>query len=141
MSNLEVYRERFGASGFRVFKHAVKESRRRKQNYVSLAHILLALAIEESDSFQHHLKKMRAALRLEEESVAAEIRLDRILDYSPKHEGKDVQIGPDAIGFFRRAMKIARSNGREKIESADLLSGLLQLAPVVYTGPQRPGHG
>jgi ATP-dependent Clp protease ATP-binding subunit ClpA len=141
MTNLEVYRDRFGVSGFRVFARAVKESRRREQNYVSLAHILLALAVEDGDSFKHHLKKMRAALRLEDESVAAEVRLEQILDYSPKHEGEDVRIGPDAIGFFRRAMRIARSNGREKIESADLLCGLLQLAPIVYTGPQRPAHG
>ena len=84
---------------------------------------------------------MRAALQLGDESVAAEVRLQKILDYSPKHDGHGVRIGPDAIGFFRRAMKIARSNGREKIEAADLLSGVLQLAPIIYTGPQRPGHG
>ena len=141
MTNLEVYRERFGGSGLRVFERAVKESRRREQNYVSLGHILLALALEDGGSFKHHLKKMRAALRLEDESVAAEVRLDQILDYSPKHDGQGVRIGPDAIRFFRRALKIARSNGREKIEAADLLSGVLQLAPIVYTGPQRPGHG
>ena len=141
MTNLEVYRDRFAESGLRVFAHAINESRRREQNYVSLGHVLLALAVEDSDSFNHHLKRMRAALRLEDESVAAEVRLEKILDYSPKHDGPGVRIGPDAKGFFRRAMKIARSNGREKIEAADLLSGVLQLAPIIYSGPQRPGHG
>ena len=141
MTNFEVYRDRFGESGLRVFEHAVKESRRREQNYVSLGHVLLALALEEDKSFKHHLKKMRAALQLEDESVAAEVRLERILDYSPKHQGRGVRIGPDAIRFFKRAMKIARSNGREKIEAADLISGVLQLAPIIYSGPQRPGHG
>jgi len=141
MNNLEVYRERFGESGWRVFDHALKESRRREQNYVSLAHVLLALVAEDKESFNHHLQKMRAALKLEDESVAAEVRLEKILDYSPKYDGQGVRIGPDAIGFFRRALKIARSNGREKIEVADLLSGVLQLAPIIYAGPQRPGHG
>jgi ATP-dependent Clp protease ATP-binding subunit ClpA len=141
MTNLEVYRERFGESGWRVFDHALKESLRREQNYVSLAHVLLALAAVDKDSFKHHLQKMRAALKLADETVASEVRLEKILDYSPKYDGQGVRIGPDAIGFFRRALKIARSNGRERIEATDLLSSVLQLAPIIYTGPQRPGHG
>jgi ATP-dependent Clp protease ATP-binding subunit ClpA len=141
MTSLEVYRERFGESGWRVFDHAVKESRRREQNYVSMGHVLLGLAAEDKDSFNRHLKKMRAALKLEDEPIAAEVRLEQILDYTPKYDGQGVRIGPDAIGFFRRALKIARSNGREQIEAADLLTGLLQVAPVIYAGPQRPGHG
>jgi ATP-dependent Clp protease ATP-binding subunit ClpA len=137
MTNLEVYQDKFAVSGWRVFEHAVEESRRREQNYVSLGHILLALAAEDGGSFKHHLKKLRAAYQLETESVAAEICADKILDYSPKHDGQGVRIGPDAIRFFRRAMKMARSNGREKIEAADLLSALLQLAPIVYVRPDQ----
>jgi ATP-dependent Clp protease ATP-binding subunit ClpA len=141
MTGLEVYRSKFAESGLRVFEHAVKESRRREQNYVSLGHVLLALAAEDGGSFKHHLKKLRAAFQLETESVATEVRLDKILEYSPKHDGPGVRIGPDAIGFFRRAMKMAKSNGREKIEAADLLTTVLQLAPIPYTGPERPAHG
>ena len=137
MTNLEVYQNKFAESGFRVFEHAIEETRRREQNYVSLGHVLLALAAEDGGSFKHHLKKLRAAYQLETESVAAEISADKILDYSPKHDGPGVRIGPDAIGFFRRAMKMARSNGREKIEAADLLSAFLQLAPIVYVRPDQ----
>jgi ATP-dependent Clp protease ATP-binding subunit ClpA len=139
MTNLGVYQERFDESGLRVFEYAVAESRRRKQNHVSLGHVLLAMAAEDGGTFKHHLKKMRAALQLEPESVAVEVRLDKILEYSPKYDGRGVRIGPDTIGFFRRAMKVARSNGREKIASADLLSTVLQLAPILYAGPKQPG--
>jgi ATP-dependent Clp protease ATP-binding subunit ClpA len=139
MTNLEVYRNRFDESGLRVFEQAVAESRRRRQNHVSLGHVLLALAAEKGGSFKQYFEKMRAALQLEGRSMAIEIRLERILDYSPKHNGQGVRIGPDAIRFFRRAIKIARSNGREKIASADLISTVLQLAPILYTGPKQPG--
>ena len=139
MTNLGVYQDRFDESGLRVFEHAVKESRRREQNYVSLGHVLLALAAEDGGAFKHHLKKMRAALRLEPESVAVEVRLDKFLDYSPRYEGPRCSYWSDAIRIFRRAMKVARSNGREKIASADLLSTVLQLAPILYTGPQQTG--
>jgi hypothetical protein len=36
-------------------------------------------------------------------------------------------------------MKVAHSNGREKIEAADFLSTVLQLAPILYTRPEQPG--
>jgi ATP-dependent Clp protease ATP-binding subunit ClpA len=141
VTNLEIYQGKFADSGLRVFEHAVEESRRREQNYVSLGHVLVALAAEDGGSFKHHLKKLRAAYQRETASVATEISADKILEYSPKHDGQGVRIGPDAIGFFRRAMKIARSNGRDKIEAADLLTTFLQLAPILYTGPERPAHG
>ncbi len=141
MTSLEVYQSKFAESGLRVFEHAVKESRRREQNYVSLGHVLLALAAEDGGSFKHHLKKLRAAHKLETELIAAEVSADKILDYSPKHVGPGVRIGPDAKGFFRRALKTARLNGREKIEAADLLTAVLQMAPIPYTGPKRPERG
>jgi ATP-dependent Clp protease ATP-binding subunit ClpA len=139
MINLGVYQDRFDESGLRIFEHAVEESRRRKQNHVSLGHVLLAMAAVDGDAFKHHLKTMRAALQLEPESVAVEVRLDKFLDYSPRYEGPGVRIGPDAIRIFRRAIKLARTNGREKIAADDLVSTVLQLAPILYTGPQQTG--
>ena len=137
VDNLQVYRDRFAESGFRVFAHAVRESRRRKQNYVSLGHVLFALAAEDGGPFKDHLKKMRAALQLDAESVATEVRIEKILEYAPKHAGSGVRIGPDAIGFFRRAIKIARTNGRARIEAADLVAAVMKLAPILYTGSGR----
>ena len=54
------------------------------------------------------------------------------MELSPKYEGEGVRIGPEAKKFLRSAMKIARSNQREKIEAADLLSAFLQMAPIPY---------
>jgi ATP-dependent Clp protease ATP-binding subunit ClpA len=141
MTSLEVYRSKFAESGLRVFEHAVNESRLREQNYVSLGHVLLALAAEDGGSFKHHLKRLRAAHKLETELVATEISADKLLEYSPKYDGPGVRIGPDTKGFFRRALRTARLNGREKIEAADLLTAVLQMAPIPYTGPERPPRG
>ena len=67
MNNLGVYQDKFAASGFRVFEHAIEESRRRNQNYVSLGHVLIALDAEDGGSFRHHLKRLRAQHNLESE--------------------------------------------------------------------------
>jgi ATP-dependent Clp protease ATP-binding subunit ClpA len=141
MTNLEVYQDRFARSGWRVFEVAVNESRRREQNYVSLGHILAALQSEESGTLKLELQKLRAAFTPPGESIASEVPADELLKYSPSHSGRGVRIGPDAKKFFRRALRIARSNGRQKIEAADLVSTVLQIAPIVYSGPERPGHG
>jgi ATP-dependent Clp protease ATP-binding subunit ClpA len=83
MTNLGVYQDRFDGSGLRIFEQAVAESRRREQNYVSLGHVLLALAAEDGGGFKHHVKSMRAAFQLEAEAVAVEVRLDKCLEYGP----------------------------------------------------------
>lgn len=138
MTNLEVYQNKFAYTGWRVFESAVNESRRREQNYVSLGHILVALGAEESGKLKLELQRMRAAYTRPGESIAAEVSADKLLEYSPKHNGPGVRIGPDAKGFLRQALRIARSNGRQKIEAIDLVSTVLQIAPIVYSGPKRP---
>jgi len=141
MTNLEVYQNKFAHSGWRVFEYAVEESRRREQNYVSLGHILVALGAEDTGTLKLDLQRLRAAWTPPGESIAAEVSADKLLKYSPRHNGQGVRIGPDAKQFLRRAMAIARSNGRQKIEAADLVSTVLQIAPIVYAGPERPAHG
>jgi hypothetical protein len=59
------------------------------------------------------------------------------MEWSPKYEGEGVRIGPETKNFLRRAIKIARSNQREKIEAADLLSAFLQIAPIPYVRPDQ----
>jgi ATP-dependent Clp protease ATP-binding subunit ClpA len=141
MTSLEVYQSKFAYTGWRVFESAVLESRRREQNYVSLGHILVALGAEESGTLNLELQKMRAAYTPPGESIAAEVSADKLLEYSPRHNGQGIRIGPDTKQFLRRALRIARSNGRQKIEAIDLVSTVLQIAPIVYSGPERPGHG
>ena len=137
MSNLSVYQDKFTASGFRVFARAIEESRRRNQNYVSLGHLLIALAAEDGGSFRHELEKLRAFHNVETELTSEDKLIEKIMEWSPKHRGKGVRVGPETILFLRRAKKIARSNRREKIEAADLVSTFLQLAPIVYVRPDQ----
>jgi ATP-dependent Clp protease ATP-binding subunit ClpA len=138
LNNLSVYQNKFAASGFHVFQRAIEESRRRHQNYVSLGHLLIALDAEDGSSFRYLIAKMRAGHGLMADLVPADRAVEKLMEWSPKHEGDGVRIGPETKQFLRSAMKIARSNLREKIEAADLLSAFLQMAPVPYV---RPGQG
>ena len=45
MVDLGSYKDKFGDSGQRILEHALNESRRRDQNFVSVEHILQALTI------------------------------------------------------------------------------------------------
>jgi ATP-dependent Clp protease ATP-binding subunit ClpA len=141
MTNLEVYQKKFTSSGWRVFEHAVEESRRRQQNYVSLGHILVALWAEDTGAFRSEVQRLRVGYTAEGESVASEVGAEKLLAFSPRHQGLGIRIGPDTIQFLRRAMAIARSEGRQKIEPADMVSTVLRIAPILYCGPQRPSYG
>ena len=137
MGSLCVYEKRFAESGFRVFERALHESRRRNQNYVSLGHLLVALAAEDGGSFKFHFAKLRAAHGLRADVVPSDQAVEQILKLSPKYDGKGVHVGAETIQFLRRAMTIAGSNGREKIEAADLLSAFLEVAPISYVRPNQ----
>ncbi len=138
MNNLDVYQNKFATSGLRVFERAIEESRRRRQNYVSLGHLLIALDAEDGGSFRNHLKRLRALHNLEAELMPFDNGIEKIMESMPKHEGKGIRIGPETKKFLRKAMTIARCNQRERIEAADLLSTFLQMAPIRYV---RPGQG
>lgn len=106
MSNRSVYQDKFAASGFRVFERAIEESRRRNQNYVSLGHLLIALAAEDGGSFRSHLEKLRAFHNVETAFTSEDELVERIMEWSPKYQGKGVRVGPETILFLRRAKKI-----------------------------------
>ena len=137
MNNLVVYQDKFAASGLRVFERAIKESRSRNQNYVSLGHLLIALDAEDGGSFRYLVGKLRADHGLMADLVPADRALEKLMEWSPKYDGEGVRIGPETKTFLRRAIKIARSNQREKIEAADLLSAFLQIAPIPYVRPDQ----
>ena len=120
MNEFGVYGERLAQSGLRVFERAVEESRRRQQNYVSLGHILKALGAEESTLFNRMLDDLYVEPPLTEEF------LDMVIGGSPSHEGAGLRISPQVIWLFRHAMKVARGEGRERIEAADLLLGFVR---------------
>ena len=51
MADIDAYKDKFSESGQRVLETALGESKRRDQNYVSIEHILHALAFEEDELF------------------------------------------------------------------------------------------
>jgi len=120
MTEIGVYGERLAESGLRVFERAIEESRRRQQNYVSFGHILKALGAEEATLFNQTLGDLQIEPPLTEEF------LDMVIDGSPSHKGAGIRISPQVIWLFRHAMKVARGEGRERIEAADLLRGFIR---------------
>src|SRR5260370_7895152 len=92
--NLSVYRDRFADSGFRVFEHAVEESRLRSQNHDSLGHLLIALDAEDGGSFRHHLKRLRAQHNLQNELITFDNRIDNILQSNPTPTSPQLPLAP-----------------------------------------------
>jgi ATP-dependent Clp protease ATP-binding subunit ClpA len=118
MVDLGAYRDKFGDSGQRVLENALNESRRRDQNYISVEHIVSALAREEPDLFN----SMVLDLSLDPASVR--MAIEQRLESSRQHIGKGFRIAPDTTDLFKRAMERARAHGRKTIESTDIFDVL-----------------
>ncbi|HEY6047066.1 MAG TPA: Clp protease N-terminal domain-containing protein, partial [Pyrinomonadaceae bacterium] len=58
MVDLGAYRDKFGDSGQRVLENALGESQRRDQNYITVEHIIHALAKEEPDLFNTTIRSL-----------------------------------------------------------------------------------
>src|ERR671924_580237 len=58
MVDLGSYKDKFSDSGQRILEHALNESRRRDQNFVSVEHILQALTMEEPDMFNSTMREL-----------------------------------------------------------------------------------
>ncbi|HEX8096936.1 MAG TPA: KOW motif-containing protein [Pyrinomonadaceae bacterium] len=117
MAALEFYRQRFAESGWEVFTYAVEDARARGQNRVAEAHALGALLQKNAGNFSALLREVpdsRAAFdalaRMIEERVAS----------APKHEGEGVALAPEVVELFKRASRLVRSQGRQKIEATDI---------------------
>ncbi len=120
MTDLGAYKDKFSDSGQRILENALNESRRRDQNYVSVEHILNALANEESDLFNSTMRD----LAIDPHSVR--LMIDKRLSTSRQHVGKGFKIAPDTTELFKRAMERARAQGRKTIEATDLFLALSQ---------------
>ncbi|MFS8084307.1 MAG: AAA family ATPase, partial [Acidobacteriota bacterium] len=118
MVDLGAYRDKFGESGQRLLENALGESRRRDQNYITVEHIISALAKEEPDLFNSTIR----SLAIDPENVTRAI--DNRLDNARQHIGKGFRIAPDTTDLFKRAMERARSRGRKTIESTDIFDVL-----------------
>ncbi|HEX8649865.1 MAG TPA: ATP-dependent Clp protease ATP-binding subunit [Pyrinomonadaceae bacterium] len=120
MIDLGAYKDKFADSGQRILEHALNESRRRDQNYVSIEHILNALASEEADLFNATMRDLALDPR------AVRVMIERRLETSRQHVGKGFKIAPDTTDLFKRAMERARAQGRKTIEATDIFTALSQ---------------
>jgi transcription antitermination factor NusG len=120
MSELESYVRKFTERGWRVFDHAVREARRRDQNYVSIEHIVEALAFEEADLFNALMRDLATDPR------AVRALIEKRLENCPRREGPSVHVAPETIEFLKRAYRRARFNQRARITATDLFIALSQ---------------
>ena len=119
MADLGVYKDKFGDSGQRILEHALNESRRRDQNFVSVEHILLALTIEEPDMFNSAMRKLSL------DPIVVKMAIEKRLGNSRQsHVGKEFRIGPDTTDLLKQAMERARPQGRKTIEATDIFAAL-----------------
>ncbi|HEV7857322.1 MAG TPA: Clp protease N-terminal domain-containing protein, partial [Pyrinomonadaceae bacterium] len=120
MIDLGAYKDKFGDSGQRILEHALSESRRRDQNYISIEHILDALSKEEADLFNQTMRDLALDPR------AVLVIIEKRLESSRQHVGKGFKIAPDTTDLFKRAMERARAQGRKVIEATDIFLALSQ---------------
>src|SRR5256714_1305932 len=118
MVDLGAYKDKFGDSGQRVLEQALGESKRRDQNYITVEHIIHALAKEEPDLFNSTIR----SLSVDPDAVTGAIT--RRLDNARQHVGKGFRIAPDTTDLFKRAMERARARGRKTIEATDIFEVL-----------------
>jgi ATP-dependent Clp protease ATP-binding subunit ClpC len=119
MVDLGAYKDKFGESGQRILEHALTESRRRDQNYVSVEHILEALIHEEPDMFNSTVRDLSL------DPVIVKMAIDKRLETTrQQHLGKGFRIAPDTTDLFKRAMERARAQGRKVIEATDIFEAL-----------------
>jgi ATP-dependent Clp protease ATP-binding subunit ClpC len=114
MADIDAYKDKFSESGRRVLETALDESRRRDQNYVSIEHILHAVASEEEDLFTSTMRDLAVDPR------SVKLLIEKRLENGRQHAGKGFRIAPETTELFKRAMDRARSQGRRVIDGSDI---------------------
>jgi ATP-dependent Clp protease ATP-binding subunit ClpC len=114
MADIDAYKDKFSDSGRRILETALDESKRRDQNYVSIEHILHAIALEETELFNATMRDLAVDPR------SVRLLIEKRLDSSRQHLGKGFRIAPETTDLFKRSMDRARSQGRRVIEASDI---------------------
>lgn len=114
MADIDAYKDKFGESGRRVLETALEASKRRDQNYVSIEHILHAIANEEDDLFSATMRDLSVDPR------SVKMLIEKRMENGRQHSGTGFRIAPETTELFKRAMDRARSQGRRVIESSDI---------------------
>ena len=114
MADIDAYKDKFSESGQRILETALGESKKRDQNYVSIEHILHAIAFEEDDLFTSTMRDLAVDPR------SVKLLIEKRMENGRQHSGKGYRIAPETTELFKRAMDRARSQGRRVIDASDI---------------------
>jgi Clp amino terminal domain, pathogenicity island component len=118
MINLGSMTDKFSESGQKVARRAIEVSKSRDHNFLGVTHIFMALAEIEGPLFVEAMQAVgidpNSVIRLLEGELA-----DR-----PQYPGRKMWIPESTRDLFNRALRRARSQGRQQIESYDLFATL-----------------
>lgn len=114
MADIDAYKDKFSESGQRILETALGESKKRDQNYVSIEHILHAIAFEEEDLFSSTMRDLSVDPR------SVKLLIEKRMEDGRQHSGKGFRIAPETTELFKRAMDRARSQGRRVIDGSDI---------------------
>lgn len=114
MADIDAYKDKFSDSGRRVLEAALGESKKRDQNYVSIEHILHAVASEEDELFTSTMRDLAVDPR------SVKLLIEKRMESGRQHTGKGFKIAPETTELFKRAMDRARSQGRRVIDGSDI---------------------
>src|SRR6478672_9098448 len=114
MADIDAYKDKFSESGQRILETALDESKKRDQNYVSIEHILHAIAFEEDELFSATMRDLSVDPR------SVKLLIEKRMEDGRQHSGKGFRIAPETTELFKRAMDRARSQGRRVIDGSDI---------------------
>ncbi len=114
MADIDAYKDKFSESGQRILETALGESKKRDQNYVSIEHILHAIAYEEDELFTSTMRDLAVDPR------SVKLLIEKRMENGRQHNGKGYRIAPETTELFKRAMDRARSQGRRVIDASDI---------------------
>jgi ATP-dependent Clp protease ATP-binding subunit ClpA len=110
--------DKFSETGQKVVRRAIEVSKGRDHNFLSVVHLFTALGEIESALFSETMQ----AVGIDPHSVTR--LLEQELAKSPIHVGRKMAIPEPTRDLFNRALRRARSQGRQTIESYDLFATL-----------------
>lgn len=114
MYDLGSMTDKFSESGQKVIVRAIEVSKSRDHNYLAVEHIFTALSDIENNLYLETMQSIGLDPRV------VTHMLDQELGKTRQYMGKRMAISDTARDLFNRALKRARSNGRQQIESFDL---------------------
>lgn len=120
MIDMGDFADRFSESGQRVMKRAYEESKQREHNFIAPEHIFLALAEVERPL----VNEIMQSLNLDPQAIRNEF--DGRLAIQRQFVGKRMKLHESTRDLLNKAMRRARQNGRQTIDSTDLLISLFQ---------------